>query len=465
MLALLNHSRFQRRRPKTGVTLIELLVVIGVMLLLLVTVAPNLAPTPEQKGREAAATVISMINRAQKRAVDQQADAGLWLEPLLTSGSIQRVQSKWTVQLDGANVAMATLDMFACEPQEPYNGDDPEAAKAFFYPVNDDESIFVSGFRGDERLVLFEERSCTFIRDLCSQSSRIKIGSESYGFRLLTKEEQRDLPPLAYPKPYRACNLAPGGGQLSSSHKEYKDSNVAGSGYYEGFGAVVSAPDLIVGWIRSDDGSAPISCTGGPWWNPVSVLGLTFPASSSDARFFSIQRPNTRTATPPLTIPVGYAIDVAWSSYGTVLLHNSVDVNRLGNQAASGAGSTMQPIDNFLANQPVQVMFDSNGALKHLVVRKFVAGFGVGNGAILDDTLALNADLFLLVGRADRVGRPYVAVPTEANPGANWQYPDSRWIKISYTTGKTLIADPYLRVDNVYDSQSYARSDIAAVRN
>ena len=110
-------------------------------------------------------------------------------------------------------------------------------------------------------------------------------------------------------------------------------------------------------------------------------------------------------------------------------------------------------------------MFDSNGALKHLVVRKFVAGFGVGNGAILDDTLALNADLFLLVGRADRVGRPYVAVPTEANPGANWQYPDSRWIKISYTTGKTLIADPYLRVDNVYDSQSYARSDIAAVRN
>jgi hypothetical protein len=55
--------------------------------------------------------------------------------------------------------------------------------------------------------------------------------------------------------------------------------------------------------------------------------------------------------------------------------------------------------------------------------------------------------------------------PTEANPGANWQYPDSRWIKISCVTGKTLIADPYLGVDNVYDSQAYARSDIAAVRN
>ena len=169
MLAILHHSRFQRRLPKTGVTLIELLVVIGVMLLLLVTVAPNLAPTPDQKGREAAATVISMINRAQKRAVDQQADAGLWLEPLLSSGSIQRVQSKWAVQLDGVNVAMATLDMFACEPQEPYNGDDPEAAKAFLYPVNAPGSSFVNGFRIDEVVVLFEEASCGFIRVLCSQ--------------------------------------------------------------------------------------------------------------------------------------------------------------------------------------------------------------------------------------------------------------------------------------------------------
>jgi hypothetical protein len=58
-----------------------------------------------------------------------------------------------------------------------------------------------------------------------------------------------------------------------------------------------------------------------------------------------------------------------------------------------------------------------------------------------------------------------VASPSEANPGANWQYPDSRWIKISYTTGKTLIADSYIGVDNVYDSQAYARGDIAALRN
>jgi type II secretory pathway pseudopilin PulG len=462
MLALLHHSRFQRRRPKTGVTLIELLVVIGVMLLLLVTVAPNLAPTPDQKGREAAATVISMINRAQKRAVDQQADAGLWLEPLLTSGSIQRVQSKWAVQLDGANVAMATLDMFACEPQEPYNGDDPEAAKAFLYPVNAPGSTFVNGFREDEVVVLFEEASCGFIRDLCSQSSRIKISGNSYLFRLLTGTEQSRLPRSYFPRPYRGCNDAPGGGQLEPGQNEYIAPG--DPSYYSGF-----APDdfgadkrLVVGWIRFENNQTRIT-SGDPWWAFNPGVGATFPVSQGEV--FAIQRPNTRTATPPLTIPVGYAIDVAWSSYGTVLLHSSVDVNRLGNQAASGAGSTMQLIDNFLANQPVQVMFDSNGALKHLVVRKFVAGFGVGNGAILDDTLALNADLFLLVGRADRVGRPYVAVPTEANPGANWQYPDSRWIKISYTTGKTLIADPYLRVDNVYDSQSYARSDIAAVRN
>jgi type II secretory pathway pseudopilin PulG len=481
MLALRHYRRVQPRRPRTGVTLIELLVVIGVMLLLLVTVAPNLAPTPDQKGREAAATVISMINRAQKRAVDQEADAGLWLEPVVTSTAviIQRVQSKSVAQLDGDNVAMATLDMFACEPQESYNGDDPEAARAFLYPVNEAGSIFVPGFRADERLVLFELDSCAFIRDLCSQSSRIKIGTgSSYSFRLLTAAEQQTLTTRYFPKPYRECNLAPGGGWLPDDHPRWENPSPPPgqtSHFYPGFGLDGTlpggsggpAPLLVVGWIRSDNGLSPIS-SGPPWWDFSPGPNATFPVSQGEV--FAIQRPNTRTATPPLSIPVGYAIDVGWSTYGTVLLHNSVDGNRPGNQAASGEGSAMQLIDNFLANQPVQVMFDSSGALKHLVVRRFVAGFGVGNGAVIDSTLALNADLLLLVGRADRVGRPYVAAPTEAEPGANWQYPDSRWIKISRTTGKTLIADPCLRIDNVgvnnvYDSQSYARGDIAAVRN
>jgi type II secretory pathway pseudopilin PulG len=457
--------QFRGSSPRSGITLIELLVVIGILLLLLVTVAPNLAPTPEQKGREAAATVISMINRAQKRAVDEKADAGLWLEPLLssTSGSVRIVPPRAFVQLDGATVSMASLDMFASEPQDPYNGDDPDTARAFIYPVNSSGYVFVPGFRNDECLVLFEDRSCAFIRDLCSQSSRITVDSRGYDFRLLSDADQRTLSTRSlgyFPKPYRPCNLAPGGGDLSSTDPQFQDPADATKKFYPGY-VNPSAPGpgkLIVGWIRSDNGDSPVA-SGGPWTPPYDPASPVFPVSSPYSSQFAIQRPNTRTATPPLSIPAGFAIDVAWSSYGTLLLHNSVDSNRLGN------GSNMQLIDNFLANQPVQVMFDMNSRLKNLVVRKFAAGFGVGPGSVVDQTLAFNVDLFLLVGRADRVGRPYVPNPTEVNPGANWQYPDSRWIKISSVTGKTLIADSYLGVDNVYDSQAYARSDIAAVRN
>lgn len=439
-------------------TLVELLVVIGVLMLLLVTVAPILAPSPEQKGREAAATLITMINRAQKRAIDEKDDAGLWLEPLLTSGSIRVVPQKSYVEFEGASLSMATLDMFACESQDNYNGDDPDAARAFVYPVNQlPDYVFVPGFRTDECLVLFEQASCGFIRELCSQSSRITIdpgsGSRSYLFTLLTVQQQKALDPRYFPKPYRPCNLGPNG-ILDPSDGNFKDPSTSSEYYTEN----ANAPPVIVGWIRSENGDAP-STSATPWSPPFDPKTPSFPASGLAAQRFAIQRPNTRTATPPLSIPAGYAIDVAWSSYGTVLLHNSNDAARLGN------GSRMQLLDNFLANQPVQIMFDLNGALKHLVVRRFVAGFGVGTGSVVDDSLEAPVDLFLLVGRADRVGRPYVKAPTEADPGANWQYPDSRWIKISHGTGKTLIADCYLGVDNVYDSQAYARSNIAALRN
>jgi type II secretory pathway pseudopilin PulG len=456
--------RDQRCPPRPAMTLVELLVVIGVLMLLLVTVAPVLAPTPEQKGREATATVISMINRAQKSAVDQKNVAGLWLEPLVTStsGSMRIVPPKAYVQFDGAPLAMASLDMFACEPQDPYNGDDPETAKAFVYPVNGNGYNFVPGFRADECLVLFEQPSCGSIRELCSQSSRITIdpgsGAGTYWFRVLSEAEQRGLSTRYFPKPYRECNLGPGENSLATSDPHYRASE--NPLYYGGYGSGLGAPPLIVGWIRSDDVSQrPDSGSNGPFSPDYDPTNPVFPASSASAKPFVIERPNTRTATPPLSIPAGYAVDVAWSSYGTCLLHNSIDTNRLGN------GTRMQLLDNFLTNQPVQVMFDANGALRHLVVRRFVTGFGVGPGSVIDATLELPVDLFLLVGRADRVGNPYVQAPTEANPGANWQYPDSRWIKISYGTGKTLIADPYLGVNNVYDSQAYARGEIAAVRN
>lgn len=467
MPALSVHPRVVTDRQ--GMTLIELLVVIGVLLLLLVTVTPILAPTPDQKVREAAATVASMVNRVKARidaadAAGDSAEAGLWLEPLLTTGSVRINPPNAVIQTDGVNMSMATLDLFVCEPQASYNGDSPDTAKAYAYRPNDSTHVFVPGFRNDEAIVLFEQSSCVFIREFCGQSSRITIppGSPTtYLFRLLTDGEQQALSQDYFPRPYRECNRKLTASDLAN-WQEPNPTPPATSNYYSGYGDSLAAaaggpaPPIIAGWIRTLDGNTPGAS--GPFtfaFNPNSPP-QTFPVSNGSA--FLIARPNTRTATPPLSVPAGYAIDVAWSSYGTLLLHNEADARRDGN-------GSMQLIPNILANQPIQVMFDSTGALKKLVIRRFVQGFGVGTGSIIEDTIELTADLFLLVGRADRVGLPYSAKPTEASPGANWQYPDSRWIKISHVTGNTVIADPYLGVDNVYDSQTYARSDISAVRN
>jgi len=441
-------------------SLVELLVVIGILMLLMVTVAPALAPTPDQKGREAAGTVISMINRSQKRAVDQNADAGLWLEPLFTSGSVRVIPPRAFVQLDGQTMAMATLDMFACEPQDNYSGEDPGVAQAFAYPVNSSSYKFVPAFREDECLLLFEEGSCAFIRSACSQSSRVTLSpgsdGQSYYFQLLSPEDQNKLSPSYFPKPYRPCNLAPGGGQLPPSDDNFQNPNPTidpETKFYSGFGDSLEsgpAPKLIVGVIRSEDGSRPFT-SNSPWLPLFDPANPVFPVSGSGGVRFAIQRPNARTATPPLSIPSGYAIDVAWSSYGTCLLHNSVDANRLGN------GSKMQLIDNFLANQPVQVMFDLNGCLKHLVIRKFLPGFGAGAGSMIDETLQLNSDLFLLIGRAERVGRPYVANPADDTLGANWQYPDSWWVAIDPMTGVARSAECVPGAVDVVASQRWIR--------
>jgi prepilin-type N-terminal cleavage/methylation domain-containing protein len=447
---------------RRGMTLVELLVVIGILLLLLVTVIPILSPTADQKGREAAATVVSMIERSKARSqANDSYGAGLWLEPIVTSGSIRVVPltpPTAVVQIDGANLAMGTLDLFACEPQFSYNGDDLETAKAYVYPVNQTPDFFVPSFPSNESLVLFEERSCDSIRQFCAQSSRVSIESVTYYFRLLSEAEQASLSVSYLPKPYRPCNLGPQGEIPPGDPRHTPEGN---ADYYSGYGPTLTpgdggpAPELVIGWIRAI--SQP-SISGQNVLRAYTPVNMNFPVSSAGVPF-SIARPNTRSATAPLSLPAGYAVDVAWSSYGTTLLHNSADSLRLGN------GPQMTLLPNFLANQPLQVMFDSSQALQGVVVKKFLSGFGVGDGAIIEDTLTGGGDIFLLVGRADRVGLPYVATPTEANPGANWQYPDSRWIKIAGATGKTLIADPFLGVNNVFDSQKYARADIAAVRN
>lgn len=457
-------SRFMSNcKGRPGMTLVELLVVIGILLLLLATVVPILSPTPDQKGREAAATVLSMINRAKLRAeANGDTGAGIWLEPLTTTGSVAgSLNNGYWWQLDGQVARMASLDMFACEPQNPYNGDDPDQARVLIYPINEllPAPPFVNGIAVTDSLALFESTPCQFIRELCSSSTRILVqGGESYYFRLLSPAEQSALTRLHFPRPYRECN-DPG---LALGDPHYIASGSAN--YYTGSGASISpappggVPQLVAAWVRTLPNAPVITDverTRLVWWQ-YDPVGAVFPVRNEN-KAFAIQRPNVRSPTPPLSVPEGYAIDVSWSSHGVQLFHNAAEVR------AGQGGMTL--IQNFFANQPVQLMFDQAGSLTKVLYKGFLAGFGGGQGALVEQSIDVPADVFLLVGRADRAGLPFVANPTEENPGANWQYPDSRWVKISHSTGKTLIADPVLGVTNVYDSQGYARRDLAAVRN
>ena len=449
------------RAGRPGMTLVELLVVIGILLLLLVTVVPILAPTPDQKGREAAATVLSMINRAKLRAeANGDTGSGIWLEPLTTAGSeAGSVNGGYWWQLDGQVVRMATLDMFACEPQNSYNGDDPDQAEVLIYPINEPNRTFAN-VPSTDSLALFESTPCQFIRELCSSSTRISVeGGESYYFRLLSPTEQSAITRPHYPRPYRDCNEPGLGPQLVPGDGYYQDPSPPPgntSKYYSY--PVAGAPELRVAWVRTLPNANPMSVETRQRLVQFEYDPTTprFPVEAEGEKF-AIQRPNVRSPTPPLSVPEGYAIDVSWSSHGVQLFHNAAEVR------AGQGGMTLIP--NFFANQPVQLMFDQAGSLTKVLYKGFLAGFGGGQGALVEQSIDVPADVFLLVGRADRAGLPFVANPTDENPGANWQYPDSRWVKISHSTGKTLIADPVLGVTNVYESQGYARRDLAAVRN
>jgi prepilin-type N-terminal cleavage/methylation domain-containing protein len=498
----------QKARPAlshAGMTLIELLVVIVIMSLLLVTVIPTLSPNDDQKGREAASTVAGMVSRVLGRAqTNGDRGAGLWIEPAIKAGTIQTLSgSTYIIDDTGQPLAMAGMDLFTSEPQNDYCGDDPEQAivhvnrnarprplpgDSYFpgsYPPIDASLTTINS--ATDAVLTFSVTTSPFVREICGRSTRIRIprdsGSEYY-LRLFTQSEQGSQlasKPTMFPRPYRPCNegISPGQSDYQDPGRAPGPNNEQTNRFYknaeDGDRINFSSDSFVSGLIRIIPGNASLptehlpfdpGCRAVPNANPRSPTN--YPGIQPAGESFAIIRPNTRSATPPLSVPAGFAIDLAWSTYGTTLLRNSL------HQSLDDGTTGMGMIRDLLANEPIQIMFDKDGRLTGIHFRKYLLGFGVGSGSIVDETLTLATDLYLLVGRADRVGLPYKSNPTEENPGANWQYPDSRWVKVSKSTGRTLIADPMLYrrqgnamvpVTTVFQSQAFARDDVPASRN
>lgn len=144
----------------------------------------------------------------------------------------------------------------------------------------------------------------------------------------------------------------------------------------------------------------------------------------------------------------GMAVDLVWSGVGT---------ERLGPSPLAGDDG-YPPLAGYTAGQAIAMMFDQAGAVAEVAFLNTAL-----SGTAPEASVPARGTVLLLVGRIDRCGLPYNPAPTEANPGANWQYADSMWIAIDPRTGLARAVPPALHlhntpVSNARDSQLFVRS-------
>jgi type II secretory pathway pseudopilin PulG len=442
-------------------TLVELLVVVVILLLLAVTTIPRLMPTDVQRGRDAALSVTAMASRVLRRAEQNYLasngarSAGLWLQPLDPVDVDQPNDL-----LKGTGRSKGVADLFVCEPQDPYRGDEPESAKVHVHHA--------VGMGPTQAVLLFSTLTSPNVREFCRSSSRISFEDDvrQYFLRILTATEQTQWVsnnPTKLPAPYRPSGVgSPNVGYYRTKlfltdalqYKPFDPPSTVTLAKGDGLLAFVEA----IPPHAAPPAQPPISFNPGA---PPDSSPYDFPGADVGWKY-TIQRPVTRSAAAPISLPDGFGIDLAWSSFGDRLLAQPGALVDASGTPLAGVG-TMIGVDGLLSHHPVMVMLSDKGGVQSLYFhrRQVIGGFA----SIVEDRIDDPVDVYLLVGRLDRAGRLYTPFPSEQNPGANWQYPDSRWIRISRVNGEFLISDPLPGAADVRSSQQYSRLGISTTRN
>ena len=158
-----------------------------------------------------------------------------------------------------------------------------------------------------------------------------------------------------------------------------------------------------------------------------SSLNTPWPAPNT-AHSFELLRQPIR-AGSPLTLADGRCVDLTWSGYG---------------------GASLATYSTFGGSPgSIAVLFDGTGRLRQLFV----------NNTRVNAT----GPVFLLLGRSDRAGNAAAALSaTDDSVGANWQYADSFWIAIDPLSGVAKTAECKPKATDVFDSQSFIRSELLA---
>ena len=396
------YNTHYRDRFRTGMSLLELMVVIVILGLLAVSIIPAIDANDERKAREAAITVSSLVASANSRARQTNDGAGIWLEPLDKSAT-------------STTPSRGSADLFVAQPGDPYTGED-SVSYVFLNPIPNSNLV------SQQAVAVFSLQTCPNIESYCDLYSQIYIEGRLY---YLT---------LPAPAPFYQPSFLP-------------------PPYDNGTQSTATIKIGLITTILPDTDAIP---TSSPAYSALDAFPK-YPALDPGHPTFRIDNSPTRSSTAPLSLPNGYVVDIAWSSYGNMLFIDSRNL-------LDGTPDTFTGIDYFLPSEPVVIMFNSIGNIQELRYRILDS-----MGQKHDCRIYRNADVFLLIGRADRAGNPFVQNPTENNPGANWQYPDSRWIKISRSGGAALISDTVPSVNNnvtdVLASQQFVRRSLGASRN
>lgn len=206
--------------------------------------------------------------------------------------------------------------------------------------------------------------------------------------------------------------------------------------------------------LSTADPAIPPADLGAWWFADATALnaGDTFDTITG-AKQYTISLTPIPSLPSPLKMPGEYVVDVSWCSVGSSLLRP------ISNPMALGCGQ-LSGIAYFDGYMPVHFLFDSLGDLRGVFCQQWIAASRTSRIY----QFSTMDSIYLLVGRVDRAGYSYNPTPSDDNPGANWQYPDSRWVRIYGRDGLVLIADPVPNATTVFASQGYARRGISSGR-
>lgn len=441
------------RTARTAFSLIELLVVVAILGLLALAVLPNLSKTTTtEELRQATGELSSFIALAQSRAIGASTSQGLVLRQL--EGSANTVH--------GGPV----LDLAACEGLTPYSGETYDSRVLVFVPsLSGGTQYYTRDYNGNGFIDLFDE---TATSDDRNRNGILETPETPAG----GKNE------LYWDTPYINLQFGPTAADFNIA--AVRDGDLI---FFEGSkqpfrlrhgdsfrlrdGATLARTSMIaelrrevgdtLSTVQWPSGARAVDFEPHPnnWVRPNSDFTS---GNFEPLRYEVYRQPKVTTGlTEQLSGEAG--IDTSWTSVGYDLLRQDDPSSPIGSGWFTVRDASFSP------GLDLCILFDSVGRPNEVVQ---IPTAGISSPASFYRK-RLTEPVFMLVGRADRVGQNYVPglnPDVNRDDGCNWQHPDSRWVAID-TNGRVVVAEPAPVTSSDWwvalrQSQEFIRSDLGA---